>query len=142
MIQCDMMCPDGQTMDPRYACNCVDTEELMKELYPEDVTAEKIEMANDAAWKNFRESSQSEEWPMCNPTPGCLEGTIFNGLSCECYQDPALVRCAAPCDEDMYRDPRSPCECFDEYELYSLFPSWADLDDIKKSLGIEDDKSW
>ena len=74
---------------------------------------------------------------MCNPTPICSQDSIFNDLSCNCYPNPAFVRCAAPCDADMYSDPRSPCECIDEYELYTFFPSWADLDDIKRSLGLE-----
>ena len=50
--------------------------------------------------------------------------------------DPATYKCAAACESGQYADPRDPCGCIDESKLYGLFPSWADLEDIKKSLGL------
>ena len=38
VIQCLLLCPDGQDLDPREACKCVDADKLKKELYPEKVT--------------------------------------------------------------------------------------------------------
>ena len=71
---------------------------------------------------------------MCNPIPGCLPGTIFNNLSCGCYPDPASTICAAACSE--YQDPRDPCHCIGEDELFSIFPSWADFEDIMESMNL------
>ena len=56
MIQCEIACFDGMELDPRSGCSCVDSRTLRQELYGDDWTEEKIRLAQEAEWNNFRES--------------------------------------------------------------------------------------
>ena len=105
----------------------------MRELYPADATDAKIEMAINAAWQNYEESRETT--PECNLTPDCGPDMWFNPLTCGCYEEPSLIDCEPLCREGQYVDPSNPCQCIDEYDLYRIYPSWADLDDILTVIG-------
>ena len=78
-----------------------------------------------------------DDWPECEDEPK-VDCTIefanyFNQLACACF---TFLRCKQICPDGMEHDPFNGCECLPSEMVRSLYPEWADDDDIKLSEQI------
>ena len=116
-----MMCPEGETLDPRTACTCI-TEEESEAIYPADASERDIDYSFDLMYEELDKHPYT--WPECDPMPRCAPGTYFNELSCGCWALPDEIYCDIVCME--FSDPRGGCgNCISEREFLLFFPCFG-----------------